>query len=177
MDRELKIPVLQVVGFKNSGKTSLIESLIVASQKTGYRAGIIKHHGHGGGLELHDRKKDTGRFRDSGAVVTGITAENELEMRLAGDSPLEIEQIVEFYQQLPLDFILIEGFKQASFPKVIMAGEKEDYETLRRLQNVVAVITSDREWAAICEVPVFHISEEERYLSYLLSRLEVEPGA
>ncbi|HEX7064465.1 MAG TPA: molybdopterin-guanine dinucleotide biosynthesis protein B [Bacillales bacterium] len=176
MDRGMKQPVLQVVGFKNSGKTALIELVLSSAGEIGFRAGVIKNHGHGGGLESHDREKDTGRFRESGAVVTGITAENELEMRLAGNSPWEIEQIVELYAKLSLDFILVEGFKQASFPKVIMAREKEDYEKLCRLQDVIAVITSERKLEAPTGAPVFHISEEEKYLSYILLWLGVAQG-
>ncbi|HEU5141429.1 MAG TPA: molybdopterin-guanine dinucleotide biosynthesis protein B [Bacillales bacterium] len=177
MDGELKIPVLQVVGYKNSGKTALIEKILVAGRKMGSRAGVIKHHGHGGRLEHHDRQKDTGRFCENGAAVTGITAENELEMRLTGDSPWKIEHIIEIYQQLPIDFILVEGFKQASFPKVIMVQEQEDYEELHPLQNVIAVITWDRELEAPGEVPIYHFSEEKQYLAYILTRLGVVASA
>lgn len=169
----MSIPVLQVVGFKNSGKTTLIESLLSVCKQAGCRAGVIKHHGHGGGLDEHDERKDTGRFRKNGAVVSGVAAGGELEMRITNDASWRAEQLVRLYQHLPIDVILMEGFKSASYPKVVMVKE-EDVEVLGQLDNIAAVVTWDRELDFPEGMQIFHISEEERYIPWLLSRLEVK---
>jgi molybdopterin-guanine dinucleotide biosynthesis protein B len=170
----MSIPVLQVVGFKDSGKTTLIESLLSACRQADCRAGVIKHHGHGGGLNEHDQRKDTGRFRKNGAVVSGVTANGELEMRFINDAPWQAEQLVRLYQHLPVDMILIEGFKSASYSKVVMVKGKEDLKVLGQLDNIVAVVTWDRELYFPEGRQIFHISEERRYIPWLLSRLGVK---
>ncbi|QQK74745.1 molybdopterin-guanine dinucleotide biosynthesis protein MobB [Salicibibacter cibarius] len=41
--------VLQVVGYKNSGKTTLMEELVKAFSAREMHVAALKHHGHGGG--------------------------------------------------------------------------------------------------------------------------------
>jgi molybdopterin-guanine dinucleotide biosynthesis protein B len=43
-------PILQVVGYQNSGKTTLITKLIKMLKEMSYRVGTLKHHGHDGVL-------------------------------------------------------------------------------------------------------------------------------
>lgn len=52
MDRDRK--VYQIVGFQNSGKTTLMESIINYWSKHDLKVGTIKHHGHG------ETKKESG---------------------------------------------------------------------------------------------------------------------
>ncbi|MED4879509.1 molybdopterin-guanine dinucleotide biosynthesis protein MobB, partial [Anoxybacillus geothermalis] len=40
--------VWQVVGYKHSGKTTLMEKWVTAAVREGWRVGTVKHHGHGG---------------------------------------------------------------------------------------------------------------------------------
>ncbi|HET7580705.1 MAG TPA: molybdopterin-guanine dinucleotide biosynthesis protein B [Bacillales bacterium] len=167
--------LLQVVGFKNSGKTTLIERVLSECKKAGKKAGVIKHHGHGC-LEVHDRKKDTGRFRESGAAVTGIAAGNELELEFVDESDWEVERIVELYRYLPLDVILVEGFKHADFPKVVMLKQKDDYQAFQELKNIQAVVTWDSRLTGSDHPSIFHIFEQDRYMAWILSRLGVKPG-
>lgn len=168
MDGQMNI--LQVVGYKNSGKTTLIEGLLSACDTIGWQVGVIKHHGHNQNTEPTDREKDTGRYRRSGAHVSAIAADGTLEMRLADNNEWEIQKLVSFYRQLPLDFILIEGFKQADFPKIVMVKSQEDLQDLRLLENVLAFVT----WGSFLPkaegVPVFDISEKEKLITYILSQ-------
>lgn len=172
---ESALNILQVVGYKNSGKTTLIEQVLSGCEKAGKKAGVIKHHGHGR-LEVHDRKKDTGRFRESGAAVTGISAGNELELEFVNESVWEIEQIVDIYRHLGLEVILVEGFKQAAFPKVVMVKQEEDFQAFQELENIQAVVNWDRQLNGPDNLPLFHISEQDRYMAWILSRLGVKPG-
>lgn len=44
--------ILQIVGYQNSGKTTLMEKLIQALTYEGMKVATIKHHGHGGYPEV-----------------------------------------------------------------------------------------------------------------------------
>lgn len=41
-------PIVQVVGFQNSGKTTFIERILEKASEQGVHLGCLKHHGHGG---------------------------------------------------------------------------------------------------------------------------------
>lgn len=52
-----KLSILQVVGFQNSGKTTLIEKLCQLAEREGLKLGCFKHHGHGGHQIVLSKKK------------------------------------------------------------------------------------------------------------------------
>lgn len=39
---------VQIIGYKNRGKTTLVEHLVAFFSKYHYQVAAIKHHGHGG---------------------------------------------------------------------------------------------------------------------------------
>ena len=57
---------LQVVGFKNSGKTTLIARWIRLLKNKGLTVAVLKHHGHGGQPAMPNPSTDTMQFFDSG---------------------------------------------------------------------------------------------------------------
>ncbi|MEW5767382.1 MAG: molybdopterin-guanine dinucleotide biosynthesis protein B, partial [bacterium] len=62
------VPVVSIVGGKNSGKTRLIEGIVPELKKRGYRIGTIKHDHHGLTAEDVDREgTDTYRHQLCGA--------------------------------------------------------------------------------------------------------------
>lgn len=63
--------ILQIVGYQNSGKTTLMEQLIKQATMEGLRVGAIKHHGHGG-VPMIETSKDSSRHELAGAVVTAV---------------------------------------------------------------------------------------------------------
>jgi molybdopterin-guanine dinucleotide biosynthesis protein B len=61
------VPIVSIVGKTNSGKTTLIEGLVLELKKRGYRVGVIKHDVHGVKLSDVDTEgKDTWRLKKAG---------------------------------------------------------------------------------------------------------------
>ena len=54
--------VFQIVGYQNSGKTTLMEKVISGAAEKGVRVAYIKHHGHGGAPDA----KDSTRHQQAG---------------------------------------------------------------------------------------------------------------
>lgn len=50
-------PILQVVGYQNSGKTTFVEMLLEKLEHDGVQAGCLKHHGHGESRMLLPKEK------------------------------------------------------------------------------------------------------------------------
>jgi len=161
-------PILQIVGYQNSGKTTVGEKLITKLTNDGVRVGTIKHHGHGGVPERFDTDKDSYRHRKAGAVVSAVEGAGELQVHIL--KGLKLEEMVNLYGQFDLDFILIEGYKKAPYRKVVMIREEKDQELLLKVNNIFAVIS----WIPLSkevenQYKVFSIEREDDYLTLFTS--------
>ncbi|SDM58939.1 molybdopterin-guanine dinucleotide biosynthesis protein B [Fictibacillus solisalsi] len=158
---------IQIVGYKNSGKTTLIANLLQAAAIEGLRAGTLKHHGHGGRIAFQDENRDTGIHRSAGAVVSGVQGEDTFQLCL--DQPLSFSGLIRLYEPLDLDLLLIEGFKEEQLPRVVLLKQDEDVELLDCSTHVLLVIT----WPSVSAelipqvYPVYRLNEQERYIDFL----------
>ena len=158
-------PILQIVGYQNSGKTTVVEKLVTKLTNSGIRCGTIKHHGHGGAPESSDTRKDSYRHRKAGAVVSAVEGSGELQLHLAKES-WKLDEIVNLYHQFDLDFIIIEGFKVAPYRKVVLIREEKELDLLKKVDNIFAIIS----WIPLSEeiksqYQVFLINQEDEYLT------------
>jgi len=98
--------IIQVVGKKDSGKTSSIEKAVKKLKERNYTVAVIKHSHH----EIDLQGKDTFRFWNAGADIV-----------IFNDS-----KCVAFYKcnldlifLLPVDVVIIEGYKELNLGKKI----------------------------------------------------------
>jgi molybdopterin-guanine dinucleotide biosynthesis protein B len=158
--------ILQIVGYSGSGKTTLMENLISQAAAQGLRVGAIKHHGHGGIPE--EFSKDNVRHEQAGACVAAVEGHGTLRLSIHQES-WTLDEILMMYDLFNLDLILIEGYKQERFRKVILLRSPEEMELLEKLSNILCVI----HWPTCViekkmDYPVFSIDEEERYIKFLM---------
>lgn len=106
--------IIQVVGESNAGKTSFIKQLIPALEKRG-RVAVIKHLGdHEFSLE---KGKDTTQFFEAGATISiGIDANKSV----AAIRAPTLDGILRLLDHEGIDYIIIEGFKTCTFPKIVI---------------------------------------------------------
>lgn len=112
--RETQPPVLCVVGFSGSGKTTVTVGLVSALRRRGLRVGTIKHDVHG--FEMDRPGKDSWRHKRAGAEVTVVTSPKQIGMVMDVDhdhQPLELLPLLR-----GMDIVLVEGFKRADLPKI-----------------------------------------------------------
>jgi len=102
--------VISIVGEKNSGKTTLIEELIVMLRDYG-SVGCIKHAQE---LAL-DESKDTTRLFNAGAELV-IGASEHATLKLSRGKSLK-EHLKDMADS-GMDFVLVEGFKSSDLPKI-----------------------------------------------------------
>jgi molybdopterin-guanine dinucleotide biosynthesis adapter protein len=163
---EVNTPILQIVGYQNSGKTTLVEKVVAYFSVDGYKIGTIKHHGHGGKPLSIDYGKDTDRHRKAGAIATAIEGDGTMQLQVKKDA-WQLEELFAFYRLLKLDLIVVEGYKQENYPKLVMIREQEDLELLTKVNNIVAIIT----WLDLKELkinqPIFSIHQDQQLLEWL----------
>ncbi|MEK7813369.1 MAG: molybdopterin-guanine dinucleotide biosynthesis protein B [Candidatus Desantisbacteria bacterium] len=172
------IPIISIVGRKNSGKTTLIEGVVAELKKRGYHIATIKHDVHGISHEDVDRKgTDTWRHQLSGAETVILAAPNRLMLvkELNGALSLdEIRGICLADYRLPayeLDLILTEGYKAENKPKIEVfrhfrqeiAGE-EGLLCSQEKDNLVAVV-SDRKFDL--EIPCLGLNDYSGIADFL----------
>jgi molybdopterin-guanine dinucleotide biosynthesis protein B len=108
-------PVISIVSKKNSGKTTLLEKLIPALGRRGYRVGTVKHDTHG--FDMDHEVKDTWRHKQSGASTVVISSPWKLSLIKDVDEELSLDRIVQAYFT-DRDLVLTEGYKRAGKPQI-----------------------------------------------------------
>ncbi len=129
--------IVQVVGYQNSGKTTFVEKIIRAAVEKGLKVGAIKHHGHGG-KPTSISGKDSTKHAAAGAQIAAVEGEGAVQIEWNPDV-FELEKIVEVYDFLKMDWIVIEGYKQATYDKVVLLKERQD-AALLELSNVILAV-------------------------------------
>ncbi|WP_405117321.1 molybdopterin-guanine dinucleotide biosynthesis protein B [Paenibacillus sp. FSL K6-1217] len=121
------VPVLQIVGYKNSGKTTLACRLIHALSAQGLRVGSAKHDAHQ--FRLDDPGTDSSKHLLHGAVETVLSSPEAT--RVMRRSATSLGDIAESMRGR-VDLVIAEGFKGADYPKIALIRCTEDQITLQK---------------------------------------------
>lgn len=169
MRQAAKPPVWQIVGFKNSGKTTLVCSLVERLAAKGVRTAVIKHDAHD--FDIDHPGTDSYRHRKSGAGAVALVSSRRTAVIEETETGLD-ELIGRFSGY---DMILVEGFKQAEYPKLVMVRSREDHALASQLTSVKAVVswlTEDAVQESMDlqpgSVPVFGVNDTGRVTEWLL---------
>ncbi|RLI10294.1 molybdopterin-guanine dinucleotide biosynthesis protein B [Candidatus Bathyarchaeota archaeon] len=113
-----------VVGFKNAGKTKVVEALVGELTRRGLRVGTLKHASRTHLLDTPG--KDTMRHREAGAVASAILTSEGAAVFLS--HPIPVEEAVA--RLGPVDIVVLEGFKSLdTVARIVVprdAGEVEE---------------------------------------------------
>ncbi|MCY9513788.1 molybdopterin-guanine dinucleotide biosynthesis protein B [Paenibacillus apiarius] len=130
--------ILQVVGYKNCGKTTRIEKWIQFLLARGLCVSVIKHHGHGGPLSMPSADTDSMKFLSQGAVSSIAVGDGLVQMHMEGGP--ELPELIMLAALAKPDIIFVEGFKEALEPKVVIVRTKEEWDGLQKASNIVLVL-------------------------------------
>lgn len=162
MGNKNDLPIIQVVGYKRSGKTTLIKKLISSILKDlSLNVATLKHHGHGGEPNIV-KGTDSYEHLQAGALMSGVQGENRLQLKIAHSSHIDLEEIIAIYKHFPIDLLLIEGYKRAPYPKIVLLNDSAD-EHLLRLENIIAVGGWSRPTLLEKQYLTFSINDFEAY--------------
>jgi len=136
------IPIVSIVGRKNSGKTMLIEGVVSELKSRGKRVGTIKHSDHELNLDDFDHKgKDSYRHKTAGACVVILSSPSRLMIIKETSSPPAISDIRRYLGDV--DLILTEGYKSENKPKIEICRKASGEGLLctKEKDNLVAIAT------------------------------------
>ena len=130
-----------VTGWKNSGKTVLMERLVAEFTRRGVSVSTIKHAHHD--TDIDHPGRDSFRHREAGAREVVVSSPNRWalmhELRGAGEPKLE-----DLVARLsPVDLILVEGYKRAPHPKVEAHRRETGRPLLASDNDTIRAVASD----------------------------------
>jgi len=124
--------VFGVYGYKKSGKTAVVTSIIRELRRRGHRVAAIKHISYSD-FSIDVPGRDTDMFSKAGARSIGVISEKETSIIYK-----EKKSLMEMISFFHSDYLVLEGFRQALVPKIVTAKNKEELEKDFR-QEVFAI--------------------------------------
>lgn len=163
-------PVFGIAGRSGSGKTTLIEAMLPLLGARGLRVNVIKHSHHD--FQMEPPGKDSARFRTAGAQEVMIASPYRYaivhELRDAPEPTLDAQ----LARLSPADLVLVEGFKQASIPRIEVYRPALGKPPLHTEDpGFLAVVTDAPQGIAL---PCLPLNEPARVADFLCRALGLE---
>jgi molybdopterin-guanine dinucleotide biosynthesis adapter protein len=156
-----------VVGWKNAGKTGLMERLVTEITGRGVSVSTVKHAHHS--FDVDHPGKDSFRHREAGASQVLLASRNRIalmhELRGAPEPSLE-----DLLAQLALvDLVLIEGYKRDSHPKVEAHRAVTQNPLIAQDDPTIRAIASDTQLSS--DRPVFDLDDTVSIADFILKEV------
>ena len=159
-------PLFGVVGWKNSGKTTLMVGLVGELTRRGYAVSVIKHaHAK---FEIDHEGRDSYKMREAGACQVALSSPKRFAlMRELGNAPeLSFAEIVSYAGSC--DLVLVEGYKRERFPKIeIRRDGAASREPLEGAFPQIVAIASDR--GEDGGLPVFPLNDVKGIADFIVA--------
>lgn len=131
-----KQSVIAICGVKNTGKSTVIETLLPILIKRGHQVAVIKHDAHD--FEPDVPGTDTYRYKQAGAYGTAIYSKNKF-MLVKEEPQMTAENLMEQFPEA--DLVIIEGLKYSHFPKIELVRGIVSQEAVCDPATVVAYVS------------------------------------
>jgi len=160
--------VLGIAGWKNSGKTRLVERLIEELGHRNVSVSTIKHAHHA--FQIDHRGTDSDRHREAGAREVLIASGHRwalVNARRTGPAP----DLTTLLAKLsPVDLVLVEGFKATPILKIEVRRTEAGGESLFPGDTTIVAIVSDH---AIADqsIPVFGIDDIPAIAAFVIEEI------
>ncbi|WP_418792055.1 molybdopterin-guanine dinucleotide biosynthesis protein B [Phosphitispora sp. TUW77] len=159
------IPVISVVGYSNSGKTTFVVKLIKEFKKRGFKIATIKHHHKN--IEMDAPGKDTWKHARAGADTVVLACPGQLGIFEKSSRELSLDEIVSRISGV--DLIITEGYKKEDKPK-IEVFRSEVHTSLISPPKELLAVASDTHFP---DVPVFGLDDAPGLVDFLSEKLSL----
>lgn len=158
--------VFGVVGWKNSGKTGLMERLVAEITARGLRVSTLKHAHHA--VDVDQPGKDSHRHRIAGAVEVVLASRKRWAMMHELRDTPEPELDALLPKLTPVDLVLIEGYKRARHPKVEAHRTETGKDLLAGTDPSVRAVASNGAPKGL-DVPVLDLDDTAGIADFILA--------
>ena len=156
--------VFGVTGWKNAGKTGLMERLVGEISCRGYLVSTLKHAHHS--FDVDHIGKDSHRHRLAGAsqVLLASTERWALMEENRGAPELTLDQLL--LKLDPVDLVLIEGWKRDLHPKIEAWRAEAGNPLIAPQDPTILAVATDVPMQI--DRPVFDLNDTETIADFIL---------
>jgi molybdopterin-guanine dinucleotide biosynthesis protein MobB len=161
--------VFGIVGWKNSGKTGLVERLVDDITNRGVTVSTMKHAHHN--FDVDQKGKDSFRHRKAGAHQVFLSSDARWVLMTELRESLKPTMEEQLRKMDPVDLVLIEGFKTNDHLKI------ETYRSVtgQKLiapsdKNIIAVATNDK---VDTVVPTLNLDDTKTIADFVLKTVDL----
>ena len=154
-------PVVHLVGYSNSGKTTLMAGLISVFKGRNYNIAAVKHAAHG--YTADPPGTDSWQYAQAGADHVAIVGPDSYTMHEFGKPDFPLADILA--QLNKADLILVEGFKNAPGPKIEVYRQGISEDRMSWLHPKLAVVSD----VPLQEENWFSFDELEKLADFILA--------
>jgi molybdopterin-guanine dinucleotide biosynthesis protein MobB len=157
-----------VTGWKNAGKTVLVERLVAEITGRGLTVSTLKHAHHG--FDVDHPGKDSHRHRAAGAsqVLVASGRRWALMTELRGGPEPCLDALLARLD--PVDLVLAEGYKRDRHRKIEVRRAAAAQDLIAAGDETVEAIASDLPLDGVA-VPVFHLDDVPAIADFILTRV------
>ncbi|MEO0746879.1 MAG: molybdopterin-guanine dinucleotide biosynthesis protein B [Pseudomonadota bacterium] len=156
-----------VVGWKNAGKTGLVERLVTEVTSRGFSVSTIKHAHHT--FDVDRPGKDSYRHRHAGATEVLLSSTNRFALmhELRGSEEPSLADLLA--RLSPVDLVLIEGYKRDVHPKVEAFRAETGNPLIALEDDTVKAVAADT--PLDLDRPVFDLNDTVSIAEFILAEV------
>lgn len=159
-----------VTGWKNSGKTGLMERLVAEFTSRGISVSTIKHAHHA--FDVDHPGKDSFRHREAGATEVLLSSRKRWAL-MHENRGADEATLAELLAKLsPVDLVLIEGFKRERHSKIEAHRRETGQPLIARDDDSIRAIASDSD-ATVDGIPTFDLDDTAAIADLIQSELSL----
>jgi molybdopterin-guanine dinucleotide biosynthesis adapter protein len=162
-----------VTGWKNAGKTGLMERLVAEIAGRGFSVSTVKHAHHG--VDVDQPGTDSHRHRVAGATEVLLACATRYavmhELRDTPEPPLSAL----LARLAPVDLVLIEGYKREPHPKIEAHRAAPGTPLIAPRDASIHAVASDvaPDVALLIDRPVFDLNDTSAIADFILTEVEL----
>ena len=162
--------IFGVTGWKNSGKTGLMERLITEFTTRGLTVSSIKHAHHS--FDIDHPGRDSYRHRDAGARQVLLASRNRwaLMHELRDEDEPSLGDLLK--QLSPVDLVLIEGYKRDRHPKIEAHRKETGQPLIAPEDETIVAVASDT--SVSVDRPVLDLNDTAAIANLIAQHLELD---
>ncbi|HMQ93835.1 MAG TPA: molybdopterin-guanine dinucleotide biosynthesis protein B [Amaricoccus sp.] len=160
--------VYGVTGWKNSGKTTLVERLVTEITGRGLSVSTIKHAHHA--FDVDQPGKDSHRHRRAGASQVLVSSSSRWALMTENRGRPEPELGALIGQLAPVDLVLVEGFKRDRHPKIEARRAATAQDLIARGDPTIEAVATDAPIEGL-PVPAFDLDDVPGIADFILGRV------
>lgn len=156
-----------VVGWKNAGKTGLMERLVTEITGRGITVSTVKHAHHS--FDVDHPGKDSYRHRVAGATEVLLASRNRYALmhELRDREEPTLQELLAHLS--PVDLVLVEGYKRDAHPKVEAHRAETGNPLIAPEDDTIRAVASDV--PLDLDRPVFDLNDTAAIADFILSEV------